>query len=59
MSGVCVLKLQEFVRLEIHVVIAEHLSSDTLGPNLRLDAIEHRGVFMLQADRKAELVFPV
>jgi len=53
------LKLQDFFRLEIHVVIAGHISSDSLGRNLHLDAIERRGVFVLQTDRKAELMFPV
>jgi hypothetical protein len=37
------LKLQEFFRLAIHVAIAGHISSDTLGLNLLLDAMEKRG----------------
>jgi hypothetical protein len=53
------LKLQEFFRLEIHVVVAGHISSETLGLDLHLDAIERRGVFMLQTERRAELMFPV
>jgi hypothetical protein len=37
------LKLQEFFRLALHIVIARHISSDTLGLNLLLDAMEKRG----------------
>jgi hypothetical protein len=37
------LKLREFFKLTIHVVIAGHISSDTLGLNLLLDAMEKRG----------------
>jgi hypothetical protein len=37
------LKLQEFFRLAIHVVIAGQISSDTLGLNLLPDAMEKRG----------------
>jgi hypothetical protein len=41
-TGVCELTLQEFFRT-IHVVIAGHISSDALGLNLLLDAVEKQG----------------
>jgi hypothetical protein len=37
------LKFQEFFKLSVHVVIAGPISSDTLGLNLLLDAMEKRG----------------